>query len=290
MSDLCCSKTSGFVHQHLALSVGIDTKSCVGSLSFFHLHRESEKSQNAFPLVHPEASHHPLSLYSGFVGGDHRRCRGSDHTQAEQLVVFCTQLDPQPRIDFGGVAEGGLRRDPIPESAFLKHLRPLTPLNSSSPPPSLEAFEKEDVRQLGEASADFVSSGGMRTIELSRVFLDTLIEETDGQRLKAVFPDAGAAALLKYHWKDAAFGFASEGEGGRFLSLGWRENLEFILAKKGPLGRIWIADHLERKLRKNQQGVPTASPVVKTLEIGDEKKKEQSLPFFQSKIPVVCCG
>lgn len=29
-----------------------------------------------------------------------------------------------------------------------------------------------------------------------------------GQRVKAVFPDAGAAALLKYKWKDAAFGFA----------------------------------------------------------------------------------
>ncbi|KAJ0549512.1 putative rad21/Rec8-like protein [Helianthus annuus] len=27
---------------------------------------------------------------------------------------------------------------------------------------------------------------------------------------------------------------------------------QFILAKKGPLGVIWIAVHLERKLRKNQ--------------------------------------
>ncbi|KAM1030157.1 hypothetical protein FF1_034038 [Malus domestica] len=34
-SDLRCSKTSGFVHQHFAPSVGIDTKSCVGSFSFF---------------------------------------------------------------------------------------------------------------------------------------------------------------------------------------------------------------------------------------------------------------
>ncbi|KAK8712532.1 hypothetical protein V6N13_147769 [Hibiscus sabdariffa] len=86
------------------------------------------------------------------------------------------------------------------------------------------------VRQSGEASALFASSGGMRAIvellipqlqflddegaqaelwELSRVFLDTLIEETGGQKVKAIFPDAGAAALLKYLWKDAAFGFAS---------------------------------------------------------------------------------
>ncbi|KAI5566425.1 hypothetical protein POPTR_013G020800v4 [Populus trichocarpa] len=86
------------------------------------------------------------------------------------------------------------------------------------------------VRQSSQASALFVSSGGMRAIvellipqlqflddegaqaelwELSRIFLDTLIEETGSQRIKAIFPDAGAAALLKYLWKDAAFGFSS---------------------------------------------------------------------------------
>ncbi|EEF49831.1 uncharacterized protein LOC8285563 [Ricinus communis] len=86
------------------------------------------------------------------------------------------------------------------------------------------------VRQSSEASALFVSSGGMKAIvellipqlqfldeegaqaelwELSRIFLDTLIEETGCQKVKAIFPDAGAAALLKYQWKDATFGFAS---------------------------------------------------------------------------------
>ncbi|KAI6684881.1 hypothetical protein NL676_030794 [Syzygium grande] len=86
------------------------------------------------------------------------------------------------------------------------------------------------VRQSSEASASFLSSGGTRAIvellipqlqflddegaqaelwELSRVFLDTLIAETGCQRIKAVFPDAGAAALLKYRWQDAAFGFSS---------------------------------------------------------------------------------
>ncbi|XP_052192486.1 uncharacterized protein LOC127801408 isoform X2 [Diospyros lotus] len=86
------------------------------------------------------------------------------------------------------------------------------------------------VRQSSQASATFVSSGGMRAIvellipqlqflddegaqselwELSRIFLDTLIEETDCQRVKAIFPDAGAAALLKYRWQDATFGFSS---------------------------------------------------------------------------------
>ncbi|KAK9291996.1 hypothetical protein L1049_019948 [Liquidambar formosana] len=86
------------------------------------------------------------------------------------------------------------------------------------------------VRQSSQAAALFVSSGGTRAIvellipqlqflddegaqgelwELSRLFLDTLIEETGCQRVKAIFPDAGAAALLKYRWKDAAFSFSS---------------------------------------------------------------------------------
>ncbi|KAI3676075.1 hypothetical protein L1987_85673 [Smallanthus sonchifolius] len=86
------------------------------------------------------------------------------------------------------------------------------------------------VRQSSEASAVFVSSGGMRAIvellipqlqflddegaqgelwELSRIFVDTLIEETGCERVKAIFPDAGSAALLKYRWNDATFSFAS---------------------------------------------------------------------------------
>ena len=43
---------------------------------------------------------------------------------------------------------------------------------------------------------------------LSRIFLDTLVKET-GQKVKAIFPDAGAAALLKYQWTDAEFKCAS---------------------------------------------------------------------------------
>lgn len=93
-------------------------------------------------------------------------------------------------------------------------------------PPDLEGA----VIQSSQATASFVSSGGMRAIvellipqleflddegaqlelwELSRLFLDTLIQETKCQKVKAVFPDAGAAALLKYRWKDALFSFAS---------------------------------------------------------------------------------
>ncbi|KAI3810553.1 hypothetical protein L1987_20172 [Smallanthus sonchifolius] len=87
------------------------------------------------------------------------------------------------------------------------------------------------VRQSSEASAVFVSSWGMRAIvellipqlqflddegaqgelwELSKIFVDTLIEETGCERVKAIFPDAGAAALLKYRWNDATFSFASD--------------------------------------------------------------------------------
>ncbi|MED6220110.1 hypothetical protein PIB30_041736 [Stylosanthes scabra] len=115
-----------------------------------------------------------------------------------------------------------------------------TPQNPQ-PEPYLDPDKEEDdsclpsdldgaVRQSSEAAASFVSSGGMRAIvellipqlqflddegaqvelwELSRIFLDTLIAETECQRVKAIFPDAGAAALLKYRWKDAQFRFAS---------------------------------------------------------------------------------
>ncbi|XP_004495729.1 uncharacterized protein [Cicer arietinum] len=93
-------------------------------------------------------------------------------------------------------------------------------------PPDLEGA----VIQSSQAAASFVSSGGLRATvellipqlqflddegaqlelwELSRLFLDTLIEETECQKVKAIFPDAGAAALLKYRWKDALFSFAS---------------------------------------------------------------------------------
>uniref|UniRef100_A0ACD5ZPR1 Uncharacterized protein n=1 Tax=Avena sativa TaxID=4498 RepID=A0ACD5ZPR1_AVESA len=92
-------------------------------------------------------------------------------------------------------------------------------------PPDLEGA----IWQSGKASADFVNSGGMRGIAellipqleflneegaqaevwaLSRILLDTLAQET-GQIVKAIFPDAGVAALLKYQWKDAQFKCAS---------------------------------------------------------------------------------
>lgn len=85
------------------------------------------------------------------------------------------------------------------------------------------------IQQSGKASAAFASAGGVRSIvellipqlesldkegaqaelwELSRVFLDTVIEET-GAQVKAIFPDSGSAALLKFQWKDSGFGIAS---------------------------------------------------------------------------------
>lgn len=123
----------------------------------------------------------------------------------------------------------------------LDNLQDTTPSSSSSQAVQEEEEKEEDdsclpsdlegaVRQSGEASALFVSSGGMRAIvellipqlqflddegaqaelwELSRIFLDTLIEETGCQKVRAIFPDAGASALLNYRWKDAAFGFSS---------------------------------------------------------------------------------
>lgn len=118
---------------------------------------------------------------------------------------------------------------------------PLDSVQQTVPQVQVEEDEEEDdsclpsdlegaVRQSSEAAASFVTAGGMRaTVELlipqlqflddegaqaelwqlSRIFVDTLMQETGSQRVKAIFPDAGAAALLKYQWKDAAFRFAS---------------------------------------------------------------------------------
>ncbi|CAK7340698.1 unnamed protein product [Dovyalis caffra] len=124
--------------------------------------------------------------------------------------------------------EGDASQDNLEEATELQEQAQTVPEeeDDSCLPSDLEGA----VRQSSQASALFVSSGGMRAIvellipqlqflddegaqaelwELSRTFLDTLIEETGSQRIRAIFPDAGAAALLKYQWKDAAFGFAS---------------------------------------------------------------------------------
>ncbi|KAM1709416.1 hypothetical protein TB1_002300 [Malus domestica] len=55
-------RPSGFVHQHLAPSVGNDTKNHVGSLSNFHLHRESAKSARTQNVTPSKVCHDCCSL------------------------------------------------------------------------------------------------------------------------------------------------------------------------------------------------------------------------------------
>lgn len=126
-------------------------------------------------------------------------------------------------VDGDVVEEGGLNSSESREEGIVQEE---DDEDDSCLPSDLEGA----VRQSSEASASFLSSGGMRAIVellipqlqflddegaqaelwgLSRIFVDTLIAETGCQRIKAVFPDAGAAALLKYKWQDAAFGFSS---------------------------------------------------------------------------------
>ncbi|RXH94165.1 hypothetical protein DVH24_023849 [Malus domestica] len=54
--DLHCSKTSGFVHQHLAPSVGNDMKRYIGSLSIFHLRLDNlKKAYKRLAMIwHPD--------------------------------------------------------------------------------------------------------------------------------------------------------------------------------------------------------------------------------------------
>ncbi|XP_042451087.1 uncharacterized protein LOC122035987 isoform X2 [Zingiber officinale] len=129
---------------------------------------------------------------------------------------------------FDAVADGSPPTPESPTSEISAVAEGLELDEDSDLPSDLEGA----IRQSSLASALFVSSGGMRAIvellipqmqflddegaqaelwELSKIFLESFMEEL-GNQVKAIFPDAGAAALLKYQWKDAKFGFSSLGD------------------------------------------------------------------------------
>lgn len=93
-------------------------------------------------------------------------------------------------------------------------------------PESLE----DALKQASGAAANYVNSGGTRcAVELllpeisdlaeegaqqrlwdcARFFLEWFREYIGNQNIKAIFPDAGVAALLKHQWQDAPFAIAS---------------------------------------------------------------------------------
>ncbi|KAG6466263.1 hypothetical protein ZIOFF_075934 [Zingiber officinale] len=130
---------------------------------------------------------------------------------------------------FDAVADGSPPTPESPTSEISAVAEGLELDEDSDLPSDLEGA----IRQSSLASALFVSSGGMRAIvellipqmqflddegaqaelwELSKIFLESFMEELGNQKVKAIFPDAGAAALLKYQWKDAKFGFSSLGD------------------------------------------------------------------------------
>eukprot|EP00250_Pteridium_aquilinum_P016017 c22895_g1_i1 orf=167-1099(-) len=86
------------------------------------------------------------------------------------------------------------------------------------------------VLHSSESTAYYVTAGGTRAIvelqlpelenldeegaqqklwDLARFYLESLQKDLKTERLKAIFPDAGAAALLKHLWSDATFSFGS---------------------------------------------------------------------------------
>ncbi|GJP29532.1 hypothetical protein CLOM_g17050 [Closterium sp. NIES-68] len=86
------------------------------------------------------------------------------------------------------------------------------------------------VRQAAQSAAYFCNGGGTRAIvellvpdleiksdegaqqllwDTSRTFLDSLKGHLDFENVRAIFPDAGSAALLKNQWPDAPFAFSS---------------------------------------------------------------------------------
>ncbi|KAJ7526753.1 hypothetical protein O6H91_16G021600 [Diphasiastrum complanatum] len=93
-------------------------------------------------------------------------------------------------------------------------------------PQSLE----DAVLQSTESLSAYVSAGGRRAVvellfpelenlneegaqqrlwDLARLFLEELEARLTLKQLKAIFPDAGSAALLKYQWSDSTLKFAS---------------------------------------------------------------------------------
>lgn len=151
---------------------------------------------------------------------------------------FHTQNHTQPSVPIPTAA--GHRHPPRGRLSTRAKFEEFTAAESTSSPATAQPVEEQDsdlpsdledaIRQSAKASAMFISSGGMRAMvellipqlqfldaegaqaelwQLSRIYLETLIEETGIQRVRAIFPDAGAAALLNYQWKDVSFGFSS---------------------------------------------------------------------------------
>ncbi|GFQ06953.1 hypothetical protein PHJA_002839400 [Phtheirospermum japonicum] len=170
-------------------------------------------SMPSFPRL-PSISHSPSSVYPS------KACGFNGIPRLRFIHKTLAKFDK-----FQGQQQDNLEEDDGPQQQFEE----IVEEDDSCLPSDLEGA----VCQSGQATAEFVSSGGMRAIvellipqlqflddegaqaelwELSKIFLDTLIEDTGGLRVKAIFPDAGAAALLKYQWKDAAFGFSSLGD------------------------------------------------------------------------------
>uniref|UniRef100_A0ACD6AAE3 Uncharacterized protein n=1 Tax=Avena sativa TaxID=4498 RepID=A0ACD6AAE3_AVESA len=153
----------------------------------------------------------------------------SPATAAERLRLRVRRAPPPAQAKFGKFDAADAPTEAEPEAAPTgvdgAAEQAVVAEDDSCLPSDLQGA----IWQSGKASADFVNSGGMRGIAellipqleflneegaqaevwaLSRILLDTLAQET-GQIVKAIFPDAGVAALLKYQWKDAQFKCAS---------------------------------------------------------------------------------
>ncbi|KAM2998922.1 hypothetical protein FF2_040519 [Malus domestica] len=78
---------SGFVHQHLVSSVGNDTKSCVDSLSFFHLRRESvetwDQNLRSFRITVEINPVHQVPILTYFCEVHEKRRCGSKSLRAQ---------------------------------------------------------------------------------------------------------------------------------------------------------------------------------------------------------------
>uniref|UniRef100_A0A0D6R810 DUF1995 domain-containing protein n=1 Tax=Araucaria cunninghamii TaxID=56994 RepID=A0A0D6R810_ARACU len=167
-------------------------------------------SPSSCPYLIPSRHAPPMPIWSNFTNSRGSRRRGLHKFQrAAKYVRFeVSPAEEESQPD----KKGDDSSDEMADDSVL--------------PPNMEGA----VLQSSQSSAKFIFAGGMRAIvelllpeleflndegsqedlwQLARLYLESLRKETGVQQLKAIFPDAGAAALLKHWWKDANFSFAS---------------------------------------------------------------------------------
>ncbi|MCO5584183.1 hypothetical protein L7F22_038106 [Adiantum nelumboides] len=109
-------------------------------------------------------------------------------------------LDPQPPSD--DKADDSVLPDDL-SGAVLHSSESTTYFVNAGGSRAIVELQLPELENLNEEGAQ------QRLWDLARFYLESLQKDLKMKQLKAIFPDAGAAALLKHTWSDSTFSFAS---------------------------------------------------------------------------------